>query len=432
MDRRAVLRAGAAGLAAAAAAGCGVGEDDSGTWGGRTRLRYGFWGDNIRLKTYSRGFHAFSERHRKVSVSPEFADYGPFQERMTTMIAAHDVPDIFWIASPQVFTYDKNHLFHTLDRIPTLHLDDYSAEELESFRLDGVLNTIPLGIYVSAVRYNQDFAEQDGVTFPDGNSPEWTWDRLAELLIDYARHNTHGRKALPYRSDIDLPFESWLRQHGEQLWTRDGHIGFTTDGLASWFDWWERLRKAGAAMSMSEQEGMAFDWATVGSKVLVNLGDSNHIVDEGKIFPQYRFRLRPAPVAEGAPPHHKFQYYPRLTMSHDIDKDSVEGAGSLIDFNVNNVAMPRATGLSMGAPPNRRVVAAYRPHATRDEREMLDLVAADQASPAMGRRYEAPAGANSWRDTMTEIAGDIALGRTSTTDGAREMISRIRTALERA
>lgn len=432
MHRRALLKAGAAGLATAAAAGCGVGRDDSGTWDGHTSLRYGFWGDNIRLKTYSKGFDAFSRRHPTIRVAPEFADYGPAQERMTTMIAAHDVPDVFWIASPQVLTYEKNDLFRRLDDIPTLHLDDYTDDEVDSFRLNGVLNTIPLGIYVPAIRYNQDFAEADGVTFPAGDSTDWNWDRLAELLIDYSRHNAHGRKGLPYRSDLDLLFEAWARQRGEQLWTRDGRIGYSHDGLASWFDWWERLRKAGATLTMSEQEGMAFEWATVGSKVLANVGNSNHIVDEGKMFPQYRFRLRPSPIAPDTAPHHKYLYYPRMAISQDIDKAGVRAAGRLLDFNVNDAAMPRTVGLSMGAPANRKVVAAYRPDATRDEAEMLDLVEADRDSPALGRRYEAPAGANTWRDTMTAVAGDIALGRTSTTDGAREMISRISADLERA
>ncbi|MFI6344382.1 ABC transporter substrate-binding protein [Streptomyces sp. NPDC050560] len=431
MERRVVLKAGAAALAAGAAAACGVGRDDSGTWGGHTSLRYAFWGDNIRLKTYSKGFDAFHKRHDTITVVPEFADYGPSQERMTTMIAAHDLPDVFWIASPQVRTYEKNKLFHRLDGIPTLRLDAFTPDQVESFKLGGVLNTIPLGTYVSAFRYNETFAKQDGIAFPDGDSPDWSWDGLAELLIDYSRHNTHGRKALPYRSDIDLPFESWLRQHGEQLWTEDGRIGFTVEGLGSWFEWWEKLRRAGATLSMSEQEGMAFEWPTVGSRVLANFGDSNHIVDEGKMFPKYRFRLRPAPVAAGSPAHHKFQYWPRMTISGEIDHSLLNAAGRVVDFNVNSVSMALSTGLSMGAPANREVVAAYRPHATHDEAEMLDLVAADQASHAMGRRYEAPPGANTWRDTMTQVAGDIALGSKSPKDGAREMISRIRADLER-
>ncbi|MEW2545348.1 extracellular solute-binding protein [Streptomyces sp. NPDC047002] len=431
MERRVLLKAGAAALAGGLAAACGVGRDDSGTWDGHTSLRYAFWGDNIRLKTYTRGFDAFSAAHRTIGVVPEFASYAPAQERMTTMIAAHDLPDVFWIASPQVGTYGKNKLYHRLDGIPTLRLTDYTPGQLESFRLGGALDTLPLGTYVSAFRFNEDFARQDGIDFPEGDSPGWTWDKLAELLVDYSRHNTHGRKALPYRSDIDLPFESWLRQHGEQLWTEDGRIGFTEDGLASWFEWWEKLRRAGAALSMSEQEGMAFDWPTVGGKVLANFGDSNHIVDEAKMFPQYRFRLRPAPVAPGAAAHHKFLYWPRMAISGEIDRSLLHAAGLLLDFNVNNAVMPLRTGLSMGAPANRAVVAAYRPHATRDETEMLDLVAADEASPQLGGRFEAPPGANTWRDTMTQVGGDIALGSTSPKDGAREMISRVRADLER-
>ena len=163
-------------------------------------------------------------------------------------------------------------------------MGDYSKEDLETFKLDGQLNTLPFGIFTPVIRYNETVAKADGVTVPS-EGPGWTWDGLAELLVAYSKNNPGKRKGTPYAPDHDLTFEAWLRQRGEQLWTEDGQVGFTVDGLGSWLDWWEKLRKAGGALSLSEQEGMGPDWAQVGKKVLVNFGNSNHIIDDAKMFP---------------------------------------------------------------------------------------------------------------------------------------------------
>ncbi|WP_202867733.1 ABC transporter substrate-binding protein [Kribbella pittospori] len=295
MDRRGFLKLSlATGLSAAAVAGCSGGSGGPSGDGGNVTLRYAWWGNNIRQQNYTKALKQFSTANPSIAIEPEFAEYTAFQERMTTQIAARDVPDIFWIASPQVMTYHKSKLYRKLDDIPTLKWDDYSKEDQETFKLAGELNTLPFAIFTPVIRYNETVTKADGVTIP-AEGPGWTWDRLAELLVAYSKNNPGKRKGTPYAPDHDLTFEAWLRQRGEQLWTQDGQAGFTVDGLASWLDWWEKLRKAGGALSLSEQEGMGPDWAQVGKKVLVNFGNSNHIIDDAKMFPKEKFRLRGGP-----------------------------------------------------------------------------------------------------------------------------------------
>ncbi|ADB33647.1 extracellular solute-binding protein family 1 [Kribbella flavida DSM 17836] len=436
LDRRGFLKLAlgttAAGLSAAAVAGCGGGSGGAGGGdaGGKTTLRYAWWGNTIRQQNYTKALQQFTAANSGIGIEPEFAEYSAFQERMTTQIAARDVPDIFWIASPQVLTYHKSKLYRKLDDVPTLNWGDYSKEDLESFKLGGELNTVPFAIFVPVIRYNETVAKADGVTIP-AEGPGWNWDSFADLLVAYSKNNPGKRKGVPYAPDHDLTFEAWLRQRGEQLWTEDGQVGFTPDGLGSWLDWWEKLRKSGAALSLSEQEGMGPDWAQVGKLVLANFGNSNHIIDDAKMFPQERFRLRAMPVDPAATAGHKYLYFPRMAVYQRIDDAKVEAAGKVLDYNVNNPEMLKTVRLTMGAPTNPKVAEQAVAFASQDEKEMLALVGKERVAERRPR-YEAPPGSSTWRTTMTRVCEEIALGRTSVPDGAKKLVEEISAGIKRA
>lgn len=433
MDRRDFLKIAllaSTSTSAAAVAGCsGSGGGPSGG-GGDVTLRYAWWGNNIRQQNYTKALKQFSTANPSITIEPEFADYTAFQERMTTQIAARDVPDIFWIASPQVMTYHKSKLYRKLDDIPTLKWDDYDKADLETFKLAGELNTVPFAIFTPVIRYNETVAKADGVTVP-AEGAGWSWDSLAELLVAYSKNNPGKRKGTPYAPDHDLTFEAWLRQRGEQLWTQDGQAGFTVDGLASWLDWWEKLRKAGAALSLSEQEGMGPDWAQVGKKVLVNFGNSNHIIDDAKMFPKEKFRLRAAPIASTAVDGHKYLYFPRMAIYQRIDDGNVEAAGKVLNYNVNNPEMLKTVRLTMGAPTNPKVAEQAKAFASPDEQEMLAVVQKERAADRKPR-YEAPPGSSTWRTAMTRVCEEIALGKTAVPDGAKKLLDEINAGIKRA
>jgi ABC-type glycerol-3-phosphate transport system substrate-binding protein len=394
-------------------------------------IRYGWWGGTARQQSYTAALEKFEAANPNIKIEKEFADYEGFQERMTTQMAAGDVPDIFWVASPQVLTYERAGLFRQLDDIATLDLSDLDEGILETIRLNGVLNTMPNGIFTPVVRYNETFAEEDGVEFPSQEDGQWTWEKFAEFLIDYNENNASGRRGITYDATADLPFEGWCRQHGEELWSQDGSIGWTMETLVAWFEWWENLRQAGAALSVSEQEGVSKDWQLSGDKVLATFQNSNHIVDDAKAFPDFTFRMREIPVMDGAAEEHKFLYYPRMAIYSGIDEAQVEAAGSIVNYIINDVEFVQTTGLTMGAPINPRIRAEAQEFATDAEMEMLNIVEAEAAAPSKPR-YEAPAGSNNWRTVMTRTAEEIALEQSSIEDACQRMMDEIAQEIERA
>jgi ABC-type glycerol-3-phosphate transport system substrate-binding protein len=421
-------------IAVGAAAGAGVLASCSGVAGGSSSaggtgsktLRYAFWGSNIRQQNFQKAFDKMKDG-LGISLNVEFADYNAYQERMTTQMSAGNVADIFWVPSPHVLTYYANDLYRPLEGISTLDLSDYSDTDLRDFQLAGELNTMPFGIFVPVVRYNQTFAAEDGVELPDS----WDWDWLAQFATAYTKSNPHGRRALAYSPDHDLSFEAWLRQHGEQLWTEDGRIGYTQDGLAGWIEWWEKLRKAGATTSISEQDGVSPSWEDVGDQTLMWFGNSNHIVDDAAMYPDFEFKLKNPPAAADAAAGHPYLYFPRMAIYKKLDDERAELAGRIVSYSTADVEMPKTVGLTMGVPPNPRVAREYEQFATPEEQEMLRVTAAAREADRLPR-YEAPPGSSSWRSIFTRTVEEIAVGGASVSDATAAMIDEIDRGLQRA
>lgn len=418
----------AAGIAAGAGilAGCSGVAGGTGSATGTRTLRYAFWGNTVRQQNFQKAFEQMKEA-LDITLKVEFADYDAYQERMTTQMAAGNVADIFWVPSPHVMTYEANGLYRPLSEISSLDLSDFSDADLKDFELAGSLNTMPFGIFVPVVRSNQTLAQEDGVEIPD----DWDWNWLTDFAIDYSKNAGGERKALSYGADHDLSFEAWLRQHGEQLWTEDGKVGFTEDGLGSWIEWWEKLRKAGATTSISEQDGVSPSWEDVGDRCLLWFGNSNHIVDDAAMYPEMDFQLHQPPAGTDASAGHHYLYFPRMAVYQETDDERAELAGKVLQYSTSDVEMPKVVGLTMGVPPNPRVAEEYAEFATPDEQEMLRITA--QARDADRRpRYEAPPGTSAWRTTFTRVLEEVTVGKASVSDAAATMITEIDRGISRA
>jgi ABC-type glycerol-3-phosphate transport system substrate-binding protein len=421
MNRRRFMQL--AGIGALGAAGMTALSSCGGGSGG-TAVRYAWWGDTVRQQKYTEALDLFVQQNPGVDVRPEFADYDAFQERITVQTAGRDVPDVFWIPSPQVMSYHDAGLYRRLDDIPSLDLSGFTPAQLESYKIDGELNTLPRSVLTAAVRYNQTFLDEAGAQLPADDPQSWTWDRLSEFLIDYTRNAPAGRKGIHYNAQTDLCFEAWLRQHGQDLWTADGRMGFDAAALEGWFEWWEVLRRAGAATSLSEQEGAQPEWTVIGDKVLMTFGNSNHIADEAPMFPDFEFGLRSMPVLPDAAAGHRFGYLSRLAVYQGIDDDDLDAAGRLVHFNINDPAFLRIVGLSVGAPANPLMLQEAYAVANEDEKKMLAVVEQEMAQEQKPR-YEAPAGSGTWRTAMTRGVEEVALERASVTDAAARVIADI-------
>lgn len=406
---------GALSVAAMSLAGCAP----SGS-GGDGSVRFAWWGGSDRQRAYLEALDAFTAANPEIKVAPEFGDYDAYQERMTTQMAARDVPDVFWIPSPAVLTYRDAGLYRDLDGIEGLDLSAFGADQIETFRLDGELNTLPKSLFSPVLRYNKTFLTEADAALPE----QLDWDNLAEFLIDYSSDNAEGRKGVSYGPYHDMPFESFLRQRGEDLWTQDGRLGASVDGVAAWIDWWENLRRAGATTTVSEQDGIEPSWPQVGDKVLTTFANSNHIVDEALAFPDYEFEQRDVPAAADAAAGYHFTYYSRFAMYARVPDDRVAAAAALMSFNLNSPELLKLVGLSSGAPPNTALLDQYEADATPDEQKVI-AITREIAETEQRPRFEAPAGSGDWRTIMIRELEEVTLGEKTVPDAAAAFVEAV-------
>lgn len=387
--------------------------------GGSGPIRFAWWGGAERQQAYMSGLKTFTAE-TGIDVEPEFGDYEAFQERMTTQMAARDVPHVFWIPSAAVLTYKDAGIYRSLEDAPGLDLSIFSEKDLDLFRLGGDLDTLPKSLFSPAMRFNQTFLDEAGATMPEAP----TWEQLAEFLKDFAANDSAGRKGMTYGAYHDMPFELFLRQRGEDLWTEDGRLGASVDGVAEWIQWWEELRLAGATTSISEQDGVSPTWSNVGDKVLATFSNSNHIVDEAMSYPDYVFDQHDLPVFRDAVDGYHFVYYSRFAMYSGVDDSSVEAAAQLMQFNLTSIDLLREVGLSAGAPPNLALLDEYEPDATSDEQKVITFTREIDGKEKRDR-FEAPAGSGDWRNIMVRELEKVTIGDTSVGDAAQNLVDTI-------
>lgn len=140
MKRRQFLTLGAATSIALAACSRESTAASGGASGG-AQVRYGHWDNGSAQALYAELFQKFMEENDDIEILQEFASYDAFQERMTTQIAGGQVPDIFWIASPQILAYGEAGIYHDVEELPGLEYDPLDADMLDRLKIGGKLTT---------------------------------------------------------------------------------------------------------------------------------------------------------------------------------------------------------------------------------------------------------------------------------------------------
>jgi len=216
-------------------------------------ITYAWWGTTaFRNQVSQQVIDLFQQKYTGVKVDPSIADFNTHFQKLTVSAAAGDLPCVPQMQSTALAAYADPKILRPLDDLvenKTIDTSNVPKDVVDTGRgFDGKLYMIPTGVFSRADFYNDALLQQTGVAAP----PEsWTWDDYKSMMIQIQAKLPQGMNAVENNGADLNPLVTWVLSHGEPMFQQKA-LGFQKQTLSDWFQYWEDLRKAGAATSETE------------------------------------------------------------------------------------------------------------------------------------------------------------------------------------
>jgi multiple sugar transport system substrate-binding protein len=223
----------------------------------KVELKAIWWGSQTRHEGTIKTIELYQKKNPNVSMVYEFAAWGDYWTKVTTMAAGGQLPDVMQQDYAYVAEWQKRNLLHGLDDYAQSKVLDFSTVSdslLSSGRIGGKLYAVNLGSNSEAVILDTDAFQKAGVPLPKS---DWTWEDFERIALDlHQKLGIYGHG--PGLDNIQLWKNIYLGL-GQWAYSRDGTaLGYTDDQpFVNHLSMMLRLMKAGAIPS--KQEAIA-DW----------------------------------------------------------------------------------------------------------------------------------------------------------------------------
>ncbi|RBM17519.1 ABC transporter substrate-binding protein [Streptomyces sp. PT12] len=403
----------AVGALLAGVTACG---DDSESGDGSVTLRMAWWGNDSRHELTQEAIALFEEKNPGIQVEPEYTDFTPYYDRLTTQVASREAPDVFAIEIRRLGEFSDNEILADLtDRLDTADLDP-------NVLASGVVNDqqvgIPTGANTFSLMANTAVFDEAGVELPDDTS--WTWDDYLEVSQQISEATGDAYGSQPSFNDAFLKI--FAEQHGEQMYTEDG-IGLSEDTLVEWFELQLEHQDSGAApdAALSAELGSAVENALVATNDgAFGMWWSNQLsaisISSGESIELLRFPTAPGAEASG------MFLQPSMYWSSYAGTEHPEEAALLIDFLVNDPEAGAILGSDRGLPINSTVLESIQadlPEADVASLEFFNEIAGElSAAPTAP-----PLGAGDIPDMLERYGQEVLFGNQSPREAASAFLA---------
>ena len=409
MPRRRLAAYAAAGVGAVLLGGCGAGGDVG-------RQHAAFYGAPDVNQALAAAFALLHREHGDLSVSTESGAFQGYYDKLATRFGSGAAPDIVMMDFTHIAGYAQRGALLDLTRFVPDPIDPAAgrARMLDGGKVGHRLYGVPIGTHTQAMVARTDLVTRYGVPVPDALS----WDSFAEVCTDIGRASGGRVFGTEDGGGRDFALDVFVRQHGAQLFTESGRLGFTAETLTEWFDYWQRLRAAGGAASVDLTANTTVQPMVTGQAVLA-FSFSNITGLQGQV--PARLRMLPVPGGSRHHPPGAYQYVkPTNMFSVNRATPAPARTARIVAAFLTDPRIARRLGTTLGSPPSRRVFDAMRAAATGVDRTILDFDARIQAAAtATGYPPIRPLGA----DQLLTATGAL-LGRLNLSVGYGQLTPR--------
>jgi len=341
------------------ATGCGASGSSSNNE--EVTLRFAWWGNEYLNAQTEKVIDAFEAEHPNIKIESEPGEWASYWDKLATKTAANDAPDVIQMDQKYIAEYGGRGALLDLSKQKGIDTSKLDKEALASGQYDDAQYGLSTGQNAYVVMANTKVFEAANVPLPDDT--QWTWDDFMATAAKISASGDGKNYGAAYgTNEADLII--WLRQHGENLYSEDGKLGFEASTAASF---WERLKEqrdskasppatvatedAGAGLEESlfgtNRVGMAWWWTNQLGSLEATTGSS--------------IKMLRAPSTEGSAAGNGMYYKPTMFWSASSRTKHPEAAATFINYLANS---PEAGAILMtdrGVPTNPEIVEGITP-----------------------------------------------------------------------
>lgn len=384
-------------------------------------IRFVWWGNQDRADATDKAVQLFEAKHPNITVQTEFAGYGAYFQKLSTEIAGGAAPDVIQIDRSTYSDYLGRHVLADLTPFTkdhTLDLSQISQNLLGGVQYNGDQYAVPGGQTTQMVAYDTAMFAKAGVTVPAGG---WTWAQFASDMAKVATANgTTGTTDFGWAVDW---FEVWLHQHGKQLYTADGKLGFSADDLTRFWNLTGSMRTdkgVSAAQDTTKMDGTMQNSAFVRKTAA---SEFNYDSSLTSYISSYGAQVAAAPLPSDDASKSGMAALPPVYFAVPKSSAHQAAAAKLIDFLTNDPAAGTALGTTRGLPANQQIRTQVCSSATGANKAVCDYESAQASRIGSSSGWMWPKGSAQIKTDFQNVYDDVIFGRSSVAAAAARVIS---------
>ncbi|MDR0959873.1 MAG: extracellular solute-binding protein [Propionibacteriaceae bacterium] len=421
----------AAVAASLALSGCGGGGSTTTAEGrpeaeeGPVTIKFVWWGNETRTKLTQQVIDLFNEKYPDITVETEFSDFTSYFQKLSTMIAAGNAPDVIQMDEKYIAQYGLDGQLLDLESVE-LDLSDFEQSTIDPGRVEGTLYGATFGVNVPVTLANPAVFEKAGVAVPDDTT--WTWDDYAAVATEIGSKGGTEYYGSHNLISIDGMSKIWIRESGKEQFTTDG-IGFDASTITPWFQYWLDLQNAGGTPP-----------ATVTADMPSNLNESPFGMGKAALTFQWSNQLTAFENATGedlqllVPPTQtgdakdaNMWLKSSMYLSASADTEHPDAVLKLMEFFLNDPEAGRILGTERGIPANTEIRSAISDTMSSADQKVVAFMDRVESEGYLGSASVVPLPGGGQSESIQErSAFAVLLGQMTPEAGAEEFVDNLK------
>lgn len=152
----------------------------------KVSIKYAFWGSPVEEKTITGICNTFMQKHPNIKVDPLYIpdSNGSYAQKMTTMVAANNAPDMAYLSQAQAYQLaESGKLYNIYDKLntdPELKKSDFVSNCIFEWAPGKAIGR-RIGIAAYGLYYNVDALKKANITLPTKQEEALSWDEFVKV-----------------------------------------------------------------------------------------------------------------------------------------------------------------------------------------------------------------------------------------------------------